>query len=73
MVSLAIMIGGAAINALALCGSNYLFSKLSDYFQEERKRPDLAMEDFQKEKDEWNNERLKDWISLMRNYVISSI
>ena len=59
MATLAVMIGGAAINALAFSGSNYLFSKLSDYGEAERKRHDLAMEDFQKARDEWNKERVK--------------
>ena len=45
------MIGGAAINAIAFSGSNYLFSKLSDHGEAERKRHDLAMEDFQKARD----------------------
>ena len=57
MASLAVMIGGAAINALAFSGSNYLFSKLSDHGEAERKRHDLAMEDFQKARDEWNKEQ----------------
>ena len=34
MVSLAVMIGEAAINALAFSRSNYLFSKLSHHGQE---------------------------------------
>ena len=59
MATLAVMIGGAAINALAFSGSNYLFSKLSDHGKAERKRHDLAMEDFQKARDEWNKERVK--------------
>ena len=37
MATLAVMIGGAAINALAFSGSNYLFSKLSDHGKAERK------------------------------------
>ena len=53
------LIGGAAINALAFSGSNYLFSKLSDHGKAERKRHDLAMEDFQKARDEWNKEQVK--------------
>ena len=59
MATLAVMIGGAAINALAFSGSNYLFSKLSDHGEAERKRHDLAMENFQKARDEWNKERVK--------------
>ena len=59
MATLAVMIGGAAINALAFSGSNYLFSKLSDHGEAERKRHDLAMEEFQKARDKWNKERVK--------------
>ena len=53
------LIGGAAINAFAFSGSNYLFSKLSDHGEAERKRHDLAMEKFQKARDHWNKERQK--------------
>ena len=59
MATAAVMIGGAVINALAFSGSNYLFSKLSDHGEAERKRHDLAMENFQKARDRWNKERLK--------------
>ena len=51
MATLAVMIGGAAINALAFSGSNYLFSKLSDHGKAERKRHDLAMEEFSKKQE----------------------
>ena len=44
------LIGGAAINALAFSGNNYLFSELLDHGETERKRHDLAMEKFQKQK-----------------------
>ena len=59
MASLAIMIGRAAINALVLSRSNYQFLKLSDHGQEEQKRHHLAMEDFQKARNERNKERLE--------------
>ena len=58
MASLAVMIGGAAINILEF-SSNYLFSKLSDHGEAERKRHNLATEKFQKARDKWNKERLK--------------
>ena len=48
MASLAFLLGGAAINALAFSGSNYLFSKISDHGAQERKRHDLAIEKLQK-------------------------
>ena len=59
MATLAVMIGGAAINALAFSGSNDLFSKLSDHGEAEQKRHDIAMEEFQKARDEWNKEEVK--------------
>ena len=60
MASLAFLLGGAAINALAFSGTNYLFSNiLSDHGAEERKRHDLAIEEFQKDRDEWNQERIE--------------
>ena len=60
MATLAVMIGGAVINAVTFSGSNYLFSKLSNHGEAEQKRHDLAMEEFQKDRDEWNKERVKD-------------
>ena len=59
MANLAVIVGGAAINTLAFGGSNYLFSKLSDYGEAERKRHNLAIEKLQKTRDEWNKESVK--------------
>ena len=36
-------IGGVDVNALALSGTNLLFSQLTDYIEEERKRHDLVL------------------------------
>ena len=52
MASLAVIIGGAAINALIFSGSNYLFLKPSDHDEAERKRHNLAMEEFQNAREE---------------------
>ena len=57
MASLLALAGGAAINALAFSGSNFLFSKLSDHGEEERKRHDKAIEDLQKSQAEWVQKR----------------
>ena len=45
MASIAMLVGGALVNALAFTGSNVLFSKLgkSDAAGEERKRHDKAI------------------------------
>ena len=42
MASVAIMVGGALVNALAFSGSNYLFSKLGQGDTEEQKRHDTT-------------------------------
>jgi hypothetical protein len=48
MASIAIMVGGAIINAAAFSGGNYLFSMLNKKdADEERVRHDKALEDFQ--------------------------
>ena len=59
MVSLLAIGASAAINALAFSGTNYIFSKFSDHGEAERKRHDIALEDLQRDQDEWNQERLK--------------
>ena len=49
MASMAILIGGALVNALAFSGSSYLFHRLSeDDIDAERKRHDAAIEAFRK-------------------------
>ena len=57
MASIAIMVGGAVVNAIAFSGSNFLFSTLSG--SAERKRHDLALEKLQRDRDGWNQARLK--------------
>ena len=48
MASIAMLVGGALVNALAFSGSNYLFSKLKNSnIDEERKRHDEAVEQLQ--------------------------
>ena len=59
MASLAMLIRGAAINALAFSGSNYLFAKLLDHGEAECKRHDLAMEKFQKARDRVEQRKTK--------------
>ena len=54
MVSVAVLIGGALVNVLALTGSSYLFSRLSkDSINAERKRHDEVIEQLQKAQIEW--------------------
>ena len=59
MASLLFTIGGTVVNALAFSGSNFFFSRLTDYREEERKRHDLALKRLQRAKDEWNKDRIK--------------
>ena len=59
MASLLFTIGGAVVNALAFSGTSFVFSKLTDRGEEERKRHDLALEKLQKSRGEWNEGRMK--------------
>ena len=66
MASMALMIGGAIINATTCVGGSYLAKYLSGSSDsdEEKKRHDLAVEKYQKEyeKYEENRAKLNDWI-----------
>ena len=44
MASLLFTVGGAVVNALALSGTNFVFSRFTDHGEEEPKRHDLALE-----------------------------
>ena len=57
MASLAIMAGGALIQALAFSGTNAAFSLLGDHGSTERKRHDIAMEQLSKAREEYSQER----------------
>ena len=59
MASLLFTIGGAVVNALAFSGTNFIFSRLTDHGEEERKRNDLALKKLQRARDEWNKNRTK--------------
>lgn len=66
MASIAMLVGGALVNALAFSGSNYLFSMLrSSGVDEERKRHDKAVEQLQAAQAEWSRKRTEhlDWIN----------
>lgn len=68
MASVAIMAGGAILNAAAFIGGNYL-AKLfggADKALEEKKRHDLALEKYEKDYQKYNEERekLQDWIDF---------
>ena len=66
MASIAMLLGGAAVNAIVFSGSNYLFSMLrSSGVDEARKRHDKAVEQLQAAQAEWSKQRTKrlDWIN----------
>ena len=66
MASIALMIGGAIINATTFVGGSYLAKYLSGSSDsdEEKKRHELAVEKYQKEYEEYeeNRAKLNDWI-----------
>ena len=58
MDSVAMMIGGAVVNALAFSGSSYLFSTIGQKDHEkEMKRHNEAMENLMKARDAWSKRR----------------
>ena len=57
MASVLFPIGGAVMNALPFCGTNFFFSK--HHYDKERKRHDLALEKLQMAKDRWNEDRMQ--------------
>ena len=59
MALLLFTIGGAAVNALAFSGNNFVFSRVTNHGAEERKRHNLPLEKLQKARDEWNRDRMK--------------
>ena len=66
MASIAMLVGGALVNALAFSGSNYLFSLVrSSGVEEERKRHDKAVEQLEAAQAEWSQRRTErlDWIN----------
>ena len=64
--AIAMMVGGALVNALAFSGSNFAFSMLRDSgVDEERKRHDKALEQLQAAQVDWSRKRTErlDWIN----------
>ena len=54
MASVAMLIGGTLVNALAFTGSSYMFSRLSkNSIDKERKKHDFPIEQLQKVQVEW--------------------
>ena len=59
MASVLFTISGAVVNALVFSGTNFVFSRLTDHGEVERKRHDLALERLKRARDEWNKDRMK--------------
>ena len=59
MASLLFAISGAVVNTLAYSGTSFVFSRLTDHGEEERKRHYLALERLQRARDEWNKDQMK--------------
>ena len=69
MVSIATLIGGDLMNALAFTGSSYLFHRLSKIsIDAKRKRHDLVIEKLQKAQIEWAHKR-QQRIDFINNQV----
>ena len=47
------------VNALAFSGTSFVFSRLTDNGEQERKRHDSALKKLQRARDEWNRDRMK--------------
>ena len=56
MASIAVMAGGALVNALAFSGTNFIFSQFGNH-GEEMKRHNLAMEQFTRDREEYSRKR----------------
>ena len=70
MASIAFLIGGALINALAFSGNNFLLSSLSkESIDKERKRHDKAMEDLQQAQIEWAKKR-QEQLDYINNEIV---
>ena len=59
MASLLLTVGGAVVNVSAFSGTNFVFSRVTDHGEEERKRHDLAVEQLQRARNKWNEDRMK--------------
>ena len=49
----------SVFSATAFGGTNLVFSMLTDHGAKERKRHDLALENLQRARDKWNEDRMK--------------
>ena len=59
MASVLFTIGGVVVNVVAFSGTKFVFNRLTDHGAEGHKRHDLALEELQRARDEWNRDRMK--------------
>ena len=59
MSSVLFTISGAVVNVLDFSSTNFVFSRLTDHAEKERKKHVLAIERLQKARDELNDDRMK--------------
>ena len=59
MASVLFTIGGVVVNVAAFSGTKFVFNRLTDHGAEGHKRHDLALEELQRARDEWNRDRMK--------------
>ena len=59
MASIAVIAGGALVNALAFSGTNFVFSQIGDHGKEEMRRHNQAMEKLAKAREQYSQERQK--------------
>ena len=59
MASLLFTVGGTVVNAVAFNGTNFVFNRLTDHGEKERKRHNLAEEQLQEARDKWNEDRME--------------
>ena len=64
MASLLFTVGDAVVNALAFSSTNFVFSRLTDHGEKERERHDLTLENLQRARDKWNEDRMK-WLDFI--------
>ena len=55
------------VNALDFSGTNFVFSRFTDYGKEEQKRHDLALQKLQSTRNEWDKDRKNEAKAYINN------
>ena len=69
--AVAMMIGGAVVNALAFSGSNYLFSRMgkSGDAEKERERHDKALKHLEEARDAWSKKKRTERLDFINKEI----